>query len=186
MHTKIGSGAHASTPIHDPRRHEKECTSRETKLRQGPKPRVNKPSVEPGWLGERGPRNVNIFAACKHACCISAAVIVVVEHFVQPAPKEDSATVAHRRLATAKGKHTHDTPAATISDTFPVEGRLRRVNRTLGNSNTCALPMHFCTPRHDGTSRAQRDGSDISQGLNASNSALNKHAWHIPFCAILF
>lgn len=91
---------------------------------------------------ERASRNVNTFATCKHACRISAAVIVVVEHFVQLAPKEDSDTVAHRLLATAKGgTHTH----VIISDnTFPVKRRLR-VNKTPNNSNTCELPIYFCT-----------------------------------------
>lgn len=117
--------------------------------------------MEPRWLGERASHNINISAACEHAHRISAAVIVVVEHFVQLAPEEDSDTVAHKLLATAKGEHARTThPVIIISDSRPLEERegcestKHRVTATPAN-------CPFISAHHGTTQRTEREGGAL-------------------------
>lgn len=139
MHTKIGSGAHASTPIRGPRCHEKEWTSRDTELWQGHKHLMWTTLMEP--LKEHRAMSTLLQLASMPAA------------FQQPwlSLLNTSYSLLQRKTATLwhtdswqqqkVDTHTH----VIISDnTFPVKRRLR-VNKTPNNSNTCELPIYFCT-----------------------------------------
>lgn len=149
MHTKIGSGAHASTPIRGPRRHEKDEHPDRLNCGKG----TNTSCEQLSWSHSD---SVKEHRATSTLASMPAA-------FQQPwlsllntsysLLQRKTATLWHTNSWQQQKVDTHT--LLPISDTFPVKRRLR-VNKTPNNSNTCELPIYFCTPQHDMINRARR------------------------------